>query len=64
MITTTQVFMYSNRVFNDMNRQMLVGLSVTAPNDCITSVEGFKSFSWLKFPESENCVVKLWSGCN
>lgn len=32
--------MYSNRVFNKMKRQMLVWLSVTEPNGCITAVQG------------------------
>lgn len=64
MITGFHNNMYSNRVFNKMNRQMLVWLSVTALNDCITAVEGYKRFSWLKFPESEHFAVKLWTGCN
>lgn len=59
MITGFHNNMYCNRVFNKMNRQMLVWLSVTAPNDCITAVEGYKSFSWLKFPKKVNIV--RWS---
>lgn len=52
MITTALIFpnnMYSNGVFNEMNRQMLLWLSVTEPNDCVTVAEGYKRFRGSAF---------------